>query len=147
MLKKFQAQASTQSSLAYPPKENIPSQNIETPSHDLSIRHAQQDFQKEESQEPPDQEIIQGRNKACIERGNTFTPNSKTRKSVPLGSRSVTPGELKREEATQDPGTIVFPLTSDTMNQQKCVDTLKHPSAKKGEAEGALSEAFIQLGN
>lgn len=116
MLKKSQAQDSTQSSLVSPPKENIPFQNIGTRLQDSSIQLALPDFQKEENQELPDQEIIQGRNKACIELVNTFTPNSKTRSVVPSDNRSVTPGELKREEGIQDQGIIVFHLISATMS-------------------------------
>ena len=119
MLKKCQAQDSTQFYLVYPPKENIPFQNIETPLQDLSIRHVRQGFQKEGSQERLDQEIIQERNKACIELVNTFTPNSKTPSVVPSDNHNVIPGELKREEEIQDPVTIVFHQTSDTMSPPK----------------------------
>jgi len=72
---------------------------------------------------------------------NIFTPNSKTRSAVLLGSRSVTPGELKREEEIQGLVTIVYPLTSDIMNPPKCSDSQKHLTAKEGEAEEALFEA------
>jgi hypothetical protein len=141
VLKKSPAQDNTQFYLVYPQKENIPFQNIETPLQDLSIRHVRQDSQKEESLELLDPEIIQERNKACIEPVNIFTPNSKTRSAVLSGSRSVTPGELKREEEIQGLVTIVYLLTSDIMNPPKCSDSQKHLTPKEGEAEEALFEA------